>query len=68
MAMSDINRELAENAAEEYYSDPLTRENFANGWMWFCEGLPFPDTTQWQNQFAAECFTAGYIAARDAPE
>lgn len=63
--MTDINRELAEDAAEDYSDDPVARREFVDGWLWFCEGnsilepwISHPDND----------FQAGYIAARDAPE
>ena len=61
----DINRDLAEDAAEDYAAiantDPLGAAEFANGWVMFCNGEREPDKVHvhlWK----------GYIAARDAPD
>jgi len=60
--MTDINRELAEDAAEAAYPYNYGAQGeFAGGWMLFCEGESLND--EWD-------FTVreGWIAARDAPE
>lgn len=63
----DINRELAEDAAEGYADAALARWGFVNGWLWFCEGEQL--NPEWgKSEGYGSDFTAGYIAARDAPD
>jgi len=59
--MTDINRELAEDAAEEYSDDWFERAQFAIGWESFCDGDMEPDKVH-------EHLWKGYIAARDAAD
>jgi len=59
--VNDINRALAEDAAEDYSTNPLDQMMFIVGWLAYCNGDPEPDKVHldlWH----------GYIAARDAPE
>jgi len=59
--MTDINRELAADAAEDYSTSPEEQGHFIMGWLAYCNGDPEPDKVHldlWH----------GYIAARDAPE
>jgi len=60
----DINRELAENAAQEYSEDKDIRHYFAQGYLAYCEGCWM---AAWPAK-RAKAFTDGWIAARDAPE
>jgi len=64
--MTDINRELAEDAALDYSDDPVVQMYFASGWLTFCDGKNLEDCAgegeEWHH------FRKGYIAARDAPE
>jgi len=61
----DINRDLPEDAAEEYSEDEYIRPWFVQGWLAYCSGRgmmanPYgPSGAAWQD---------GWIAARDAPE
>jgi len=58
--MTDINRELAEDAAEEAYPyNYSAQDEFAGGWMLFCDGVELNE--RWD-----DTVKEGYIAARDA--
>lgn len=61
-----INRELAEDAAEEYASIEngglLGAAEFADGWYAYCADFAKPDKS------CSRHFKAGYIAARNAPD
>lgn len=64
--MTDINRELAEDAALDYSDDTAEREAFAAGWLFFC-GYD----EEWSvslSRGGGHHFINGYIAARDAPD
>jgi len=59
--VTDINRALAEDAAEEYSTHSVEQLHFVMGWLAYCDGKREPDKVfldVWN----------GYIAARDAPE
>lgn len=64
--MTDINRELAEDAAEDYSSDIAVREAFAAGWLFFC-GYDEEWSVSLSKQ-GGHHFINGYIAARETPE
>jgi len=64
--MTDINRELAEDAALDYSDDEVAREAFISGWLFFC-GYD----EEWSVSLShggGHHFINGYNDARDAPE